>query len=49
MTQRRRKNWQLIVAIALMLAAMFAYLASLDEADPEAVPEAEQQLAPEGG
>jgi hypothetical protein len=41
-----RKNWRTVVAVVLMLAAMLAYLASLDEADPEALPEAAEQLGP---
>ena len=44
MASTRPKTWQLIVAIGLMLAAIFAYVASLDEADPEALPEAAEQI-----
>jgi hypothetical protein len=43
MTSKRRKRWRLIVAVGLMLAAIFAYLASLDEADPDALPAAAEQ------
>jgi hypothetical protein len=39
-----RKNWRAVVAVVLMLAAMLAYLTTLDEADPEALPEATEQL-----
>lgn len=46
MTQQTRKRWQVAVAVALMLAAMFAYLASLDESDPQALPEAEETVEP---
>jgi len=45
--ENRRKSWRTMVAVALMLAALFAYLASLDEADPEALPEAAEQLGPQ--
>jgi len=34
-----------IVAIALMLAAIFAYVASLDESDPEVLPEAAERYS----
>ena len=34
------KGWRLCVAIGLMLAAIFAYVATLDENDPDALPEA---------
>ena len=42
--QRRRIGWRLVVAVGLMLAAIFAYVASLDEADPEALPDAAEQV-----
>lgn len=44
MAASRPKTWQLIAAVVLMLAAIFAYVASLDEADPEALPEAAEQV-----
>lgn len=44
MASNRPKTWQLIVAIGLMLAAIFAYVASIDEADPEALPDATEQI-----
>jgi hypothetical protein len=34
------KGWRVYVAVALMLAAIFAYVATLDESDPEALPDA---------
>jgi hypothetical protein len=34
------KRWHAYVALALMLLAIFAYVASLDDSDPEALPEA---------
>ena len=44
MTQNRSKRWQLWVAVGLMLAAILAYVASLDEADPDALPDAAEQV-----
>jgi hypothetical protein len=44
--QALRKRGVLIVGVVLMLAAIFAYVASLDEADPEAVPAAIEAAAP---
>ena len=44
MASNRPKTWQLVVAVVLMLAAILAYVASLDEADPEALPQAAEQL-----
>ncbi len=47
MTQQpNRKRWQVIVAVVLMLAAMFAYLSSLDESDPTALPDAAETMEP---
>jgi hypothetical protein len=34
------KSWRTYLALALMLLAIFAYVATLDESDPEALPEA---------
>jgi hypothetical protein len=48
MAARRRFDWRVIGAIALMLAALFAYLASLDDSDPELLPEAADSLDPGG-
>lgn len=31
----RRVSWRVLVAIAVMLAAILAYVASLDETDPD--------------
>jgi len=42
--QQRRLGWRLVVAVGLMLAAILAYVASLDEADPEALPDAAEQV-----
>ncbi len=39
----RNRGW-LIVGVVLMLAAIFAYVASLDEADPEAAPAAVEDI-----
>ena len=36
-----RLNWMTIVALILMLGAIFSYVATLDEGDPEALPTAE--------
>ena len=35
----RNRTW-LVVGVVLMLAAIFAYVATLDEADPDAAPAA---------
>ena len=43
--QGLRNRW-LIVGVVLMLAAIFAYVATLDEADPEAMPAAIEEGAP---
>lgn len=40
MSQNSRKRWPAGVAVALMLLAMFGYLASLDESEPTALPDA---------
>lgn len=34
------KRWRSWVAVAVMLLALFAYLATLDESDPDALPAA---------
>jgi hypothetical protein len=44
--QNRALGWRLFVAVALMLVAIFAYVASLDESDPEALPAAAEQVEP---
>lgn len=41
----RNRVWA-VVAVVLMLAAIFAYVASLDESDPEVVPAAVEGAAP---
>jgi len=41
----RNRLWAL-VAVAIMLAAIFAYVASLDDSDPDAMPEAVEGSAP---
>lgn len=43
--QGRRKGL-LIVGVVLMLASIFAYVATLDEADPDAAPAAIEEAAP---
>jgi len=40
----KKKSWVNIVALILMLAAIFAYVATLDEGDPEALPNAAGQV-----
>jgi len=42
----RRRRWILVVGAALMLAAIFSYVATLDESDPEALPESAEELDP---
>ena len=32
---QRRVSWRMLVALALMLAALLAYVASLDDSDPD--------------
>lgn len=44
MNSDRRRRWILLAGVALMLAAMFSYLASLDDSDPEALPESAESL-----
>ena len=46
MANATRKNWRTLVAVVLMLAALFAYVASLDESDPEAISEAGEAFVP---
>ena len=41
---KKKTSWVNIVALVLMLAAIFAYVATLDEGDPEAIPNAEGQI-----
>jgi hypothetical protein len=42
----RKNNWKTLVALAMMLLAIFAYVASLDESDPEALPQASGAFDP---
>ena len=42
--QDRRLSWRVLAAVALMLAAIFAYVASLDESDPQALPDAAEEV-----
>lgn len=49
MAKKKRKKgrpigWRTVVVVAIMLLAMFAYVASIDESEPEALPNA---VAPE--
>jgi hypothetical protein len=37
-------NWKTIVALVLMGLAIFAYVTSLDESDPDALPQAADDL-----
>ena len=41
---RKPMSWMNIVALILMGCAIFAYLATLDESDPRALPGAETEL-----
>ena len=41
---KKKMSWVNIVALVLMLAAIFAYVATLDEGDPEALPNAAGQV-----
>ena len=41
----RNRRW-LIVGVVLMLAAIISYVATLDEADPEAAPAAIEEAMP---
>ena len=38
---KKKTRWMNIIALILMLSAIFGYLATLDESDPEALPIAE--------
>ena len=40
MKRTRQKRWHLVLAAVIMLAAMVAYVVSIDESDPDAVPDA---------
>jgi len=42
--KKKKKTWVNIVALIMMLAAIFAYVATLDEGDPEALPNAAGQV-----
>lgn len=44
---KKKTNWVNIVALVLMLGAIFAYVATLDEGDPAALPNAEDAVNPE--
>ena len=48
-SQSSQKRWPAVVAVAIMLLAMFGYLASLDESDPEALPDAVEDSGDYGG
>ena len=48
MSQASKKNWRTLVAIGVMLVALFAYVASLDESDPESLAEVGEAVSPEG-
>ena len=48
MAQAKKKNWRTLAAVVLMLAALLAYVASLDESDPESLSEVGEVIAPEG-
>ena len=43
----QRHGWKVAIGIALMLAAIFAYVASLDDSDPDALPAAVEPAAPQ--
>ena len=46
---QRRVSWRMLVALALMLAAIAAYVASLDDSDPdplEPMPAAAENASP---
>lgn len=45
--RRKRKTWQMALAVAIMLAAILAYLTTLDESDPRALPDAVEPLGRE--
>ena len=36
---RHHVKWVTIIGVALMLMALFAYLATIDEADPNEIPQ----------
>ncbi|MFP6660146.1 MAG: hypothetical protein VCB78_01645 [Myxococcota bacterium] len=44
----KQKRGLMIVGLVLMLAAIFSYVATLDESDPEALPVAEGSWGAEG-
>ncbi len=44
MSVDRRRNRILMVGVVLMLLALFSYVATLDDSDPEALPESAEQL-----
>jgi len=48
MEREQRRNRILMVGVVLMLLALFSYVATLDESDPEILPEAAESLG-QGG
>jgi len=42
MDKDQRRNRLLMVGVALMVLALFSYVATLDDSDPSALPETEQ-------
>jgi hypothetical protein len=45
MSVDRRRSWILGAGVVLMLLALFSYVASLDESDPEALPNSIERVA----
>lgn len=46
MNRDRRKTWVFMVGVALMFVALFSYVATLDESDPDALPQTTEHLDP---
>lgn len=44
MSIEQRRKRILMAGVVLMLVAMFAYVATLDESDPDVLPESAEQL-----
>ena len=44
MDREQRRNWILAGGVVLMLLALFSYVASLDDSDPNVLPETAEQL-----
>ena len=44
MSAEKRRKRILMIGVVLMLVALFAYVATLDESDPAALPESAEQL-----